>query len=394
MEVSELTIAEIDFMVKGSEDMLLLDKKNEFLDKIRNNPDTKYTVYFGTKAAPLTRTHEEFIQYCVDGFLKYPNVQLRVGVAESKWKDQFCLSQLVNRFLFEKYSTPKGLKHPQIDIIDQSCWGGLLEFFQKIGYEGSTTLIVVGEDEWKHIAEDDGVWKNVPEFVRKYSFHCAKLRNLVNDDGISATAAREIFYRDPDVDYFYVKKYVSKWVYDYIKKCGYFWQLKPNFRAEENNFLEHYDPKKFKAPGVTVDNVVWYVDKDLNKKILLIRRGGHPYKGYWALPGGFLDVDSDLTLEDAARRELCEETGILRCDLLTSTTKQFKAYSDIGTDPRCRIVDVVYGTHTYEDIGKKAHAGDDAKELAWFNVDDLPKMAFNHEQIIQEYFAQDNVLYS
>lgn len=371
--------------------MLLLDKKNVFLYKIISNPNTNYTVFFGTKAAPLTRTHEKIIDYCVNEFLKYPNVQLRIGVAESKYSS-FYPAGMVADLIFDKYRKyhePDGSwETNRIDYIMQDSWDGLYNFLESIGFDGSKTLIVVGEDEWKHIDADDGVWKDVPKFIKNYSFHCAKFRNEKVNDGISATAVRNILYKDPTTNYFYVKKYISKRVYDWIKKNGVFWQLKENYRAEENVFLEKYDSDKFKKPSVTVDNIVWFLDKDNSKKVLLIRRGGHPYKGHWALPGGFLDVDYDESLEKAALRELKEETNIVKSYLVDECIKQFKAYSDIGTDLRCRIVDIVFSAKVKQRLDC-AKADDDAVDLDWFDIDDLPRMAFNHEQIIREFFDKN-----
>ena len=149
-------------------------------------------------------------------------------------------------------------------------------------------------------------------------------------------------------------------------------------------FVEKYDVSKFDRPSVTVDNIAW-AEYNNKKWILLIRRAGHPYKGYWALPGGFLDVKSDKNLEEAALRELREETGLSK-DLLIGETKQFRTYSDIGTDPRTRIIDVVFSSKFTCEALTDAKAGDDAAETHVFSLDNLPKLGFNHAQIIREYF--------
>ena len=119
----------------------------------------------------------------------------------------------------------------------------------------------------------------------------------------------------------------------------------------------------------------------------MIRRRGHPYKGFWALPGGFLDMN-DRNLESAAKRELREEA---LPDVIGFDSVQFKTYSDKGTDPRTRIVDVVFATRlAWIDLNKNK-AGDDAAETHIFPVDELPRLGFNHGQIIREYFESLSV---
>ncbi len=108
--------------------------------------------------------------------------------------------------------------------------------------------------------------------------------------------------------------------------------------------------------------------------ILLIRRGNDPFKGSWALPGGFVDPGEDLP--EAARRELKEETGV-------SAVQEFievGAFGKPGRDPRGRTVSVAY--LIIVDIIPSVNAGDDAREAMWFKVDDLPDLAFDHQQII------------
>ena len=94
----------------------------------------------------------------------------------------------------------------------------------------------------------------------------------------------------------------------------------------------------------------------------------------WALPGGFMEIDE--TVEEAATRELEEETGLTDVDL-----KQFKTFSQVDRDPRTRIVTVVfYGSVSFEN--SVATGGDDAEGAEWFALDDLPPLGFDHNQII------------
>jgi len=109
-------------------------------------------------------------------------------------------------------------------------------------------------------------------------------------------------------------------------------------------------------------------------EILLIKRGNDPFKGKWALPGGF--VDENESLEVAAARELKEETG-LNGILLT----QMHAFGNPGRDPRGHTVSVVYVGYLPLDL--EAIAGDDAAEVAWFKLDSLPDLAFDHKGIAE-----------
>ena len=134
----------------------------------------------------------------------------------------------------------------------------------------------------------------------------------------------------------------------------------------------------FPRPAVTVDCVIFH-----DNNLLLIKRGQEPYKGKWALPGGFVDIDEDL--EDAAKRELKEETGIEVKNLV-----QLRTFGDIGRDPRGRVISVVHGGSIHSDeIAMKA--GDDADEVQWFQLTNLPPLAFDHDKIIRfaiDYFKK------
>ncbi len=130
----------------------------------------------------------------------------------------------------------------------------------------------------------------------------------------------------------------------------------------------------YPRPALTVDMIVTRIVGD-NLEVLLIQRLNPPYKDRWAFPGGFVDMDE--TLEQAAARELAEETGLKNVNL-----KQFKAYSTLNRDPRGRTISVIFtGEVTGDAI---VVAGDDAKNAAWFNIDKLPSLAFDHDEIIQE----------
>ena len=108
--------------------------------------------------------------------------------------------------------------------------------------------------------------------------------------------------------------------------------------------------------------------------VLLIRRGHEPFAGSWALPGGFVDPDEDL--EQAARRELIEETGVS-----VSEMRQIGAFGEPDRDPRGRAISVAF--LAVLDSALAARAGDDAAEARWFPIDRLPKkLAFDHAAIL------------
>jgi 8-oxo-dGTP diphosphatase len=130
---------------------------------------------------------------------------------------------------------------------------------------------------------------------------------------------------------------------------------------------------EFPRAALTVDCVVFGFD-DGELKVLLIERGLAPFKGKWAVPGGFVRVDESL--DDAARRELAEETGLTDVFL-----EQLYTFGDPKRDPRERVVTVAY----YALVGLDRHpprAATDAAAAAWFAVADLPTLAFDHATIV------------
>jgi 8-oxo-dGTP diphosphatase len=126
---------------------------------------------------------------------------------------------------------------------------------------------------------------------------------------------------------------------------------------------------------VTVDAVVFAVTEG-SAKVLLIRRGKAPFKGQWALPGGFVDMEEELA--DAAARELAEETGLEGVKL-----EQMRTFGTVGRDPRGRQITVVY-MGIIEDERAGIRGGDDAAGARWFGIEELPaEMAFDHRQVVE-----------
>jgi 8-oxo-dGTP diphosphatase len=148
--------------------------------------------------------------------------------------------------------------------------------------------------------------------------------------------------------------------YTYVKGAEFPWQYK----------YEHL--------AVTTDCVI-FTYEDWKLKVLLIRRGGEPYKGSWAFPGGFLR--SKETAEAGALRELWEETSLRP----SSPIVQLGVFSDPDRDPRERVITIAWYAlvKPSEVVG-----GDDADEAAWFPIDDLPPLAFDHAKIFEAALEQ------
>lgn len=141
-----------------------------------------------------------------------------------------------------------------------------------------------------------------------------------------------------------------------------------NIKSKNNEYCYRYP-----HPAVTTDCVVFGFDGS-ELKVLLIKRGFEPYKGYWAFPGGFLNPDESA--EEGALRELKEETGFT-----AEYIEQFHTYSNPDRDPRERVITIAY--LALVKIGEVV-GGDDAAEADWFAVSNLPQLAFDHDVILRD----------
>lgn len=131
---------------------------------------------------------------------------------------------------------------------------------------------------------------------------------------------------------------------------------------------------KYPRPAVTTDIVVFAPHKG-TIKVLLVKRGNEPFKGKWALPGGFLNEDE--TAEECALRELKEETGL---DLKPNQIYQVHTFTSLDRDPRGRTISICFSAFVdYE----KVAGGDDAAEAQWVSFADLPDLAFDHEAMCE-----------
>lgn len=146
------------------------------------------------------------------------------------------------------------------------------------------------------------------------------------------------------------------------------------WQATEEARVHRYDASKYERPSVTVDVVMMTLhQRDL--QVLLVKRRSWPYEGMWAIPGGFVNINESL--EDAAKRELQEETGVQNVYL-----EQLYTFGDPKRDPRTHVITVVYfALLDAQQLSVKA--ADDAVDVGWFSVYQLPPLAFDHDKIIQ-----------
>lgn len=145
-------------------------------------------------------------------------------------------------------------------------------------------------------------------------------------------------------------------------------------RGPNENFeVEEQYCYKYPRPAVTADCIV--LTKESTPKVLLIERGADPYKGCWAFPGGFLNMDETTDL--CAIRELKEETGLEVTDV-----QQIGTYSKVDRDPRGRTISVAY--MAVVDAPLEVNGLDDAAKAQWFPIDALPELAFDHDDIMKD----------
>ena len=144
------------------------------------------------------------------------------------------------------------------------------------------------------------------------------------------------------------------------------------FEVIQNNMSYTY---KYPRPAVTTDCVV--ITRETEPKVLLIQRGNEPYKGCWAFPGGFMEIDE--TLEECAIRELKEETGLV---VTHDEIFPIGTFSRIDRDPRGRTISLAF--LTLVDAPISVAAQDDAAKAEWFPVNKVPQLAFDHYEILNK----------
>lgn len=158
---------------------------------------------------------------------------------------------------------------------------------------------------------------------------------------------------------------------------------------EERKFLENYDPNKYEKPSVTADIVIFTLDEENNLCVLLIQRGGFPYKGKWAIPGGFVGMSEDI--DTAAARELKEETNLENIPI-----EQFGTFGEVNRDPRMRVISIAYMAFVPKN-SLAIQAGDDAQDAQIFKItyENEKIVLINNKNIIKEKdlaFDHNNIL--
>ena len=344
--------------------------------------------YYGGTFDPITKAHEAIIRKIKKEMRE--SDKLIIGIVQNDEKNyNVSVNDRLNM-------VKKSLDAHEIVIQDKRTYAYL-----DTHYRGEKITICMGEDEWHAICS--GKWVNWDLLLKHYEFMVFN-REDNNDeivlpaginptvtflgtgdttDGISSTAVREILFKNPECHYSDVRDYITHVVFRYIKDNELYFQNGNNYNEKEKEFLKEYAVKKEKnhwgEPSVTTDTVAYNGDK-----ILLIRRGNYPYKNFWALPGGFFEkTDEDLNF--GAQRELKEETGI---DIDPKYFRQIKTYGH-NFDPRMKIVDVAFSVRVSKKDMDKIKGLDDACDAKWFQIDELPKLAFHHEQIINNFLKEE-----
>ena len=350
--------------------------------------------YYGGTFDPITKAHEAIIRRIKKEMRE--SDKLIIGIVQNDEKNY---NVSVNDRL---HMVKKSLDANEIVIQDKRTYAYL-----DAHYRGEKITICMGDDEWYSLCS--GKWVNWDLLLKQYEFMVFyredndEIYRKDNDeivlpaginptvtflgaedtDGISSTAVREILFKNPECHYSDVRDYITHVVFRYIKDNELYFQNGNDYNEKEREFLKEYAVKKEKnhwgEPSVTTDTVAYNGDK-----ILLIRRGNYPYKNYWALPGGFFEkTDEDLNF--GAQRELKEETGI---DIDPKYFRQIKTYGH-NFDPRMKIVDVAFSVRVSKKDMDKVKGLDDACDARWFQIDELPKLAFHHEQIINDFLKED-----
>lgn len=152
-------------------------------------------------------------------------------------------------------------------------------------------------------------------------------------------------------------------------------QFPPEYKEIHDTEGYHY-AYMYRRPSMTTDSILIRKDSNGTPYVLLICRGGEPYKGCWAFPGGFLEMNE--TLEACAARELMEETG-----LSVPNRTLVGIYDAVDRDPRGRVITAAYLSY-YDGPMEAATAGDDAAEAQWWPLHDTPQLAFDQQLMLND----------
>lgn len=363
---------------------------------------------FGAAFDPITKAHLAIIDKVIK--MKRAEDDFFIMVSNNDEKDYPTVLEdrfeVVRSTLRAKYKD----KCPTMLVQDRRTYLFLQDNFDQ------DVTIVVGEDEWDALV--NGKWHHHEKLLANYKFLVFTRNDSAEDvnsrieriikgrsnvtaiaidfPNVSSSKVRDIFNRNPNCLYKDVHDYITRPTFESIVENQLYNQNGVDYKKDEAEFLKHYQQMKVEKgwaePSVTVDIVAHH-----DHKVLLIRRGNYPYKGYWCLPGGFFNgkiteeangeiVQPDLDLDYAAAREFREETQI---DINHEKFKQIKTYAH-KFDPRLRIVDVAFSVRVSAKDVKKACGSDDAVDARWFDIYDLPEMGFHHRQIIDDWLANIN----
>lgn len=363
---------------------------------------------FGAAFDPITKAHLAIIEQVTK--LKHKDDQFYVMISNNDEKDY--PTSLDDRFEVVRNTLQAKFKDNKPTIIEQDRRTYL--FLQDTFDHTQQIAIVVGEDEWDALVK--GKWHHHEKLLAKYQFIVftrygasavsdsrAMAHNLdnvtvreIDFPDISSSKVRDILSRNPSCLYKDVQEYITRPTFESIVENELYYQNGFNYKKDEAEFIKRYQTLKVEKgwaePSVTVDILAHH-----DNKVLLIRRGNFPYKGYWCLPGGFFNgkqteeadgtiAPPDADLDYAAAREFREETCI---DINHTKFEQIKTYAHVF-DPRLRVVDVAFSVRVSAKDAKKAAGSDDAVDARWFDLDDLPEMGFHHKQIIDDWLKSKN----
>lgn len=356
---------------------------------------------FGSWFDPFTKAHEAILKTLQKNVITQKDKLIICVTANDEKQDR---TPVEERYaLVEKDLKAKKIAHTLVVQPNRMYDFLHSKLFDNVPYSDIT--VVIGEDEFDALMT--GKWKYSQTLIKNYCFIVFKRaadaithyhekftdRVMFMDidsefEDVSSSEVREIFRRNPECHYKDVQKHISRPVFEYIKEHQLYHQNPLNYTDIEKKFIEDYKKRGWGTFANTVDILATCGDE-----VLLIRRKKPPYQNYWCTPGGFFDavdmidketgatIKADADLEHAAQRELREETQI---DAPVEKFEQIKTYSHMF-DPRLRIVDTAFHVRVSAAQKKKAIGSDDAAEAAWFKIDDLPKMGFHHEQIVEDW---------
>lgn len=356
----------------------------------------KRTFVFGGAFDPPTRAHVAIAKMIRESFVT-PEDRFVIFVSNTDEKKytidaETRLRMAMTAFASNKYPT-------EVHIQNQRTFWALKELGLDILGDDKVVLCM-GEDQAISLANGNWEWANTLRdkcdfvVIDRSTTSCA-YRFLPKEkilgvgtapdcEGVSSSLCRETMERDP-MAVAENKVPVTEEVAEFILGNKLYKQNGRDYDKEMEEFIQNYKAQKalhgWGEPSVTADIVAFNSDEE----VLLVRRKGFPYKNFWALPGGFFDL-SDDDICNTAQRELEEETNL---DLDVKKFEQIKAYGHIF-DPRLRIIDVAFSVAIPEAMEGNVKAKDDAAEVKWWPMYNLPRMAFHHAQIIEDFIKSNN----